>query len=148
MKIEVLITPTPHTLSFQFVVWETHPHSTMCKVGLEFWQKGIFSPLTVLRPSIACSNRMGGGVSALISGHGEVRISHCIIFINNSHLLLLHLRIPPPPPSVPNRMNSVLTSTWPPKILAASPPPSNCQKLASYKCNGPNCCDRGWCTTQ
>ena len=30
----------------------------------------------------------------------------------------------------------------------ASPPPPQVQRWAAYKCNGTQCCDSGWCTTQ
>ena len=59
------------------------------------------SSLTGLRPSVVCSNFMGGGVTAPSSGHIAVSLRPYIIFINNSHLLLIQLQTIFPPPLIP-----------------------------------------------
>ena len=53
--------------------------------------------LTILRPSVACSNIMGGGVSSPSSVHRAVRICHYIMIRKTINLFPLHLRLICPP---------------------------------------------------
>ena len=66
----------------------------------------LFSSLNILCPSVAFSNIMAGSVSSPISGHRAIRLRHCIILINTSHLFPIHILLARPLPSSPNRIPS------------------------------------------